>query len=227
MYFSVLESQPEDNTIMTDKIPCRFQSILLTLITVSVLPALGQKKDFPVNISVFNEATAIPFTKIITLPVHPGLQAGIETDYRSWKHSRIYQTANLSYFFHNHLNQGLGLDTEFGYEYRAGSGFSLGGLLGIGYMHTFATTGEYIFKGGQYEEEADHGNARFFPSLSLDAGYYINPGSKFNPRVFIRYKSWIEYPYSPDFIPVMAHINLHAGVRFNITNAIKADENHR
>lgn len=219
MYFSVKDNYGDHTAGMIKKIPYRLHSLLAALLTLSLLPVSGQGKVYALNISLFNEATAIPFTKIITLPVHPGLQAGVETDYRSWKHSRIYQTINLSYFFHNHLNQGLGINTESGYEYRSGSGLSIGGLLGIGYMHTFATTEEFVFKGGKYEKEADRGNARFFPSLSLDAGYYITPGSLYSTRVFIRYQSWIEYPYSPDFIPVMAHISLHAGVRFHISKA--------
>jgi len=201
----------------------RLKKSILTLIALFPLIATGQGKVFPVSISLFNESTAIPFTKVVTLPVHPGIQIGTDFNYRVKEHSRLFQTANISYFYHNHLNQGIGINSELGYEYRTGFGISLGGLLGIGYMHTFATTEEFSFSNGQYEKKADSGNARFFPSLSLDAGYFIFRGSEQSPKIFIRYQVWIEYPYSPDFIPVMTHVNLHAGARFYITKR-RSDE---
>jgi hypothetical protein len=94
------------------------------------------------------------------------------------------------------------------------SGLSFTGLFGLGYMHTFATTEEFTFSDGQYSKKADKGNARLFPSLSLDIGYYLRASEANSPRIFIRYQAWAEYPYSPDFIPVLTHINLHAGVKF-------------
>jgi hypothetical protein len=196
----------------------QLRKTILTIIVLFPLLIYGQDRAFPLSISLFNEATAIPFTKIVTLPVHPGLQIGTDINYRVKENSRIFQTANISYFYHNHLNQGIGINSELGYEYRTGFGLALSGLLGVGYLHTFATTEEFTFKNGQYVKKTDRGNARFFPSLSIDAGYYLFKESERSPKIFIRYQSWIEYPYSPDFIPVMTHINLHAGVRFFITN---------
>jgi len=209
---------------MIANIKIRLRRSILTLAAFLPLLATGQGKVLPVNISIFNEATAIPFTKIVTLPVHPGLQLGTDINYRVKENSRIFQTANISYFYHNHLNQGVGINSELGYEYRTGFGLALSGLLGVGYMHTFATTEEFTLKNGQYVKKTDRGNARFFPSLSIDAGYYLFKKSERSPKIFIRYQSWIEYPYSPDFIPVMTHINLHAGVRFFITNRRSQDE---
>jgi len=211
---------------MRSNIKSRIRRSILTSAAFLPLLSAGQGKALPVNISLFNESTAIPFTKIVTLPVHPGLQIGTDINYRIKENSRIFQTANISYFYHNHLNQGIGISSELGYEYRTGLGLALSGLMGVGYMHTFATTEEFTFNNGQYGEKADRGNGRFFPSLSLDAGYFTNPGSKYSPKVFLRYQSWIEYPYSPDFIPVMTHINLHAGVRFFIIKMRALDEDN-
>jgi len=88
--------------------------------------------------------------------------------------------------------------------------------LGLGYMHTFATTEEFTFSNGHYEKKTDKGNARLYPSLSFDIAYYLKKTEKNSPKIFIRYQSWVEYPYSPDFIPVMTHINLHIGAKFFI-----------
>ena len=93
-------------------------------------------------------------------------------------------------------------------------GLALTGLFGLGYMHTFATTEEFRHHNGQYEKKSDKGNARLIPSLSFDVGYYLRCADTYSPKIYLRYEAWAEYPYSPDFIPVLTHINLHAGVKF-------------
>lgn len=196
--------------------------IFLIFITPAVLS--GQGKTIPINISVFNESTAIPFTRFVTTPVHPGLQLGTEYNYKVKEHSRLFQTANISYFFHNYLAQGIGLNTELGYEYRLKSGLAFEGLIGVGYMHTFATAEEFKFVNGQYEKKADIGNARLYPSFSVDIGYYLKKTVKNSPKIFVRYQSWAEYPYSPDFIPVMTHISLHVGAKFFINFKTKKND---
>jgi hypothetical protein len=198
----------------------------ILIIIFFLLPTVlfGQKKSIPISISLFNESTAIPYTRFFTTPIHPGLQLGTEFNYINKEHSRLFQTANLCYFYHKHLAQGIGLYSELGYEYRLKFGLSFQALLGVGYMHTFATADEFIFSNGHYEKKPDKGNARLFPSLSLDIGYYIKKSEKNSPEIFIRYQAWIEYPYSPDFIPVMTHINLHIGVKFFINKKVKKSE---
>ncbi len=193
------------------------KTTLATLLAIVAPVLLWKSKPMPINVSLFNESTAIPFTRFITTPVHPGIQVGTEFDYTSKAHTRLFQTLNASYFYHNYLAQGVGLYSELGFEYRMTSGLSFTGLFGLGYMHTFATTEEFTFSDGQYSKKADKGNARLFPSLSLDIGYYLRASEAISPRIFIRYQAWAEYPYSPDFIPVLTHINLHAGVKFFLT----------
>lgn len=175
----------------------------------------GQGKEIPINVSMFNESTAIPYTKFLTKPIHPGIQLGTEFNYNTKEHTRLFQTANVGYFYHKHLNHGIGLNTELGFEYRSGLGLAVSGLLGIGYMHTFATAEEFTFENGEYVKKVDFGNARLYPSFSLDLGYYLGK-SKNSPKIFVRYQSWAEYPYSPGFIPVMTHVNLHIGTKIFI-----------
>ena len=198
----------------------RFVTLIFFIIP---LITFGQDKEIPINVSFFNESTAIPFTRFFTTPIHPGIQLGTEFDYRKKDHSRLFQTANISYFYHNYLAQGIALNTELAYECQWKPGIAITGLLGIGYMHTFATTEEFTFSDGRYEKKADKGNARLFPSFSIDIGYYIKKTERNSPKIFVRYQSWAEYPFSPDFIPVMTHISLHAGVKFYLT--IKNDKN--
>lgn len=197
--------------------------LLLILLFVSPIVLFGQQKAIPINISIFNESTSIPYTRFVTTPIRPGLQLGTEFNYTIKHHSRFFQTANISYFYHNHLAQGIGLSTELGYEYRLKFGLAMAGLLGLGYMHTFTTAEEFSFSNGQYQKKTDKGNARLYPSFSIDIGYYLKKTDTNSPKLFIRYQSWIEYPYSPGFIPAMTHINLHIGARFLFK--IKAKKN--
>lgn len=184
----------------------------------------SQEQAIPVRISVFNEATAIPFSKIITTPIHPGIQVGTEFEYKNEQRYRWFQTANVSYFYHNHLMQGVGINTELGYEHHLFENFSVSGLLGLGYMHTFTTKQEYAFTNGHYEKKPDKGNARLYPSISFDLGYSLKKGVNESPQIFIRYQSWAEYPYSPGFIPIMTHINFHVGAKIFITHKRKTNE---
>lgn len=195
--------------------------ILIFLIFISPTVLFGQVKTIPINVSIFNESTTIPFTRLITTPIHPGLQLGTEFNYKVKEHTRLFQTANISYFYHNYLAQGIGLNTELGYEYRLKFGLAFSGLLGVGYMHTFATAEEFTFTNGQYVKKVDKGNARLYPSFSLDIGYYLKKADESSPKIFIRYQAWAEYLYSPDFIPVMTHINLQVGAKFLINTKTK------
>src|SRR5690554_2179305 len=99
--------------------------IILMFTTPTIL--FGQEKAIPINISLFNESTAIPFTRFFTTPIHPGIQLGTEFDYKVKAHFRLFQTANICYFYHNYLSHGIGLNSELGYEYRLKSGLALTG----------------------------------------------------------------------------------------------------
>jgi hypothetical protein len=91
-------------------------------------------------------------------------------------------------------------------------------------MHTFTTAEEFTFLDGAYVKKTDKGNARLYPSLSFDVGYYLLKGKPNSPKLFVRYQSWAEYPYSPGFIPIMTHINLHIGVKFFINRKASQHE---
>ncbi len=197
--------------------------LLFLLLTISPVTD-AHNKPKPISISFFNESTAIPFSRFFTSPIHPGIQFGTEFNYKVREHSRLFQTTNICYFYHSHLAQGIGLNTESGYEYRIKGGLALAGLLGVGYMHTFVTAEEFIFTKGYYEKKPDKGNGRLYPSFSLDIGYYLKKTEKNSSKIFIRYHSWAEYPYSPGFIPVMTHISLHIGAILFINTKTKKND---
>jgi hypothetical protein len=200
----------------------QFSSMIMAVLLCTAGVLQGQ--TVPVRVTLGNESTAIPFTRFFTVPVHPSVQLGTDFTYRMGKHSRLYQTANLGYLFHNHLYQGFWVSSEAGYDYRFGFGLNLKVLLGAGYLHTFATQQEYQFRDGAFESGMDWGNPRLVVSLALGAGYRLHRERQDSPEVFLLYKPWFEYPYSPGFIPVMTHITLEAGIRFPLRFNMKQDE---
>lgn len=185
------------------------------LFAFCMVSVFGQKY-FPLTVALGNEATAIPYTRFFTTPIHPTLQIGTEFMYKQGPHFRFYQTANVGYIFHNYLYQGYYLNTEVACDYVFSFGLVLKGLFGLGFLHTFATQEEYQLKNGEYVSGPDWGNLRLMPVLSVGLGYQIEKENPNSPEIFILYKSWVEYPYSPGFIPVMTHIILEAGIKFDI-----------
>ena len=187
----------------------------LPFLLLSLSPLLlFSQPSWPVKVAVSNEATAIPFTRFFTTPLHPCLQVGTEYLYKSGPNHNWYQTANLGYIYHDHLYQGIYLNTGIGYDYKFSFGLKLKGLFELGYLHTFTTQDEYQFEEGEFVNGTDWGNARLMPMLSVGAGYLLKKDDPLSPEIFLLYKSWIEYPYSPGFIPMMSHINLEIGYKF-------------
>ena len=188
-------------------------SLLLFCLLIKAIPTVSQS-GMPLKVSVFNEATAIPFNDLFTSPIHPGAQIGTEFKWKESKRTRLYPSVTLGYMFHNNLFQGVYLNGEMGFDFKFNFGLNLKSAIGLGYLHTFSTQQEFQLKNGIYESKSDQGNARIMPSLSLGFGYRLNPKSSDSAEVFVLYQSWIEYPYSPGFIPVMAHTSLHIGSKF-------------
>lgn len=172
------------------------------------------QSHFPIKLAISNESTAIPYTKFFTRPIHPTLQVGTEYIYINKLHSEFYQTANLGYIYHKHLYQGVYVNTGIGYDLKTRFGLRLKSNLEIGYLHTFSTQDEYQFKNGEYVNGIDKGNSRVMPILSVGLGFSFKKENKVLSELFALYKSWIEYPYSPGFIPLMSHINLEIGYKF-------------
>lgn len=188
--------------------------VLLLIFLFPGAVTYAQDNSLPLRISISNEATAIPFTKIPVEPVHPGVQLGTEFMWRESSHFRLYPAVNIGYMFHKNLFQGLYVNGELGFDYKFSFGLNLKSALGIGYLHTFATQQEFQFENGRYKKGRDKGNSRVMPSLSLGAGYRFEPDNYRSPELFVLYQTWLEYPYSPGFIPLMSHTNIHMGVKF-------------
>lgn len=187
---------------------------LPTVLSLLILAKWGNAQQ-PVVVSLFNEATTIPYTTFFNTPVHPGVQAGTEFRWKEGNRFALYPTLNLGYMFHRKLFQGIYANVELAFDVKTGFGLNIKSRLGLGYLHTFTTQQEYQFSDGRYVQKADKGNPRLMPSFTVGLGYQLSPGNDESPEIFVLYKSWIEYPYSPGFIPLMTHTDIHLGVTFH------------
>jgi len=190
------------------------KTLIITVIFFACACRLFSQGSRPVSIALLNESTAIPFTRLITTPVHPGIQVGTEADLNQYAHSRVFIALHIGYFYHKSFAQAIYVKPSLGFEYNHASGFGISGSLGLGYLHTFTTQDEYKLIEGEYTRRADAGNARMMPSLALSLNYRLKPGEVTSPKIFFTYESWVEYPFSPGFIPVMTHLTTQLGVQF-------------
>jgi len=190
----------------------RFAFRVLLVVGAGVPGAVAQSPPLVVA-SLFNESTSMPYTRFVTTPVHPGIQLGTEFKLREGRGGRMYLGAHGGYFHHDHLAQGFYLGSELGYAYRTAIGTSVGASLGLGYLRTYVTGPEFVFANGSYHRRPDTGNGRMMPSFSLEIGQHLRK-EHYAPQLFVRYQTWLEYPYSPGFIELMSHTSLHVGYRF-------------
>ena len=186
----------------------------MILITGMVLLSPLVRAQQPVTISVFSEATTIPFTTFLNTPIHPGVQVGTEFEWKEGHHFRLYPAVNAGYMFHRKLFQGFYANVELGFDFKTSFGLNLKSKLGLGYLHTFTTQQEFQLQNGHYESKRDNGNSRIMPSITLGIGYDLLRNDPYSPEIFILYQSWLEYPYSPGFIPLMSHTSFHLGGKF-------------
>jgi hypothetical protein len=185
-----------------------------------VAPAIwSQPGGQPIVISLFNESTRMPFSALLEGPFHPGLAAGTEFSWKESKRFRLYPSVNAGYLFHRRLFHGFFINAELGLDYKTATGFVLKTKVGSGYLRSYSLHTKYVMKEGRYVAQKDKGRSRFMPSFTIGAGYQISPLQLRSPELFVLYQSWIEFPYSPGFIPLLPHSNLCIGTKFFTSKA--------
>lgn len=190
----------------------KFFFLLAGISIVSTGKAIAQN---PIEISVFNESTSIPFSGFSLKPWHPGFQIGTNIPWKESQNYKTYFSINLRYIFHKNLYQAIGINFELGYDYKIDFGMNLKTGVGVGYLHTFSVKEEYLFKNGDYAKKTDMGNSRFTPSLFFGLGYRFAPNDFDYAEIYAKQQYWLEMPYSRGFIPLMSHSNSAIGIKLN------------
>jgi len=156
---------------------------------------------------------SFPYSQLLTRPIHPGMT--LETQHINNPESRGSWGWNVSigYYFHRHFANGLFAQGHLLYRYQTQPGIYLQGQIGTGYLHVFRAAPEYRLRNGHYVKSFDWGSGRVMPSIGLELGYRFTKDVR-SPRMFARYETWIQYPFSPGFIPLLSHTNLHLGYSY-------------
>lgn len=189
--------------------------------SVMLLPlfSAAQPSSLPLSISLSNNGTSLPgagYAGVFSKTVHPGITLGTYHLYRKKDKSELFQTAKLGYFYHRHAQHAVQLYSELGYRYLTKGGFYGEGLLGLGYLHSFADVQQFTWKDGQYVKKANLGRPQFMASCSIGAGYDLQAGSKLPVRLFLQYQFWMQTPFVNKYVPLLPNAALHIGAIYQI-----------
>ncbi len=157
--------------------------------------------DGTAEVSLYDEATALPFARVVALPVHPGLEVAGGVTLAAGSAGRLEARAHLGGLHHAHLADTFTADVGLAAAAAPAWGGFAGAELGLGAALSVAPGGEYALEGGEYRSvgPAPHLAAR--PSFALELGGHTRGGVE----VALRYRAWVEAPFAPGFIPVMVH----------------------
>jgi hypothetical protein len=196
-------------------------SYLLKAAVIGVLsslqPALAQeaRPGMPLNVSVFSEAWALPSSRLVKDPFHPGAYVSTEHDLGHGRHSRFYLTLGIGYYYHRHVQHGIFVNLNAAYAYQFGFGLYSAVSLGLGAINTIYPTPVYKLKEGEYKKSVDWGKVSLMPNADFTLGYTFNQQAKRPFSVFTKYQVFLEYPYAPaNTFPALPHTAFHLGTRF-------------
>lgn len=179
----------------------------------AIISKSQDSQSYPISLTVFNQGVSYPYTNLVTQPIHPGVMVETNHFIKEGAHSWGW-SISIGYFFHRHFSNNLFLQGNLLYKYETQSGVYGQLQVGTGYLHVFRAASEYQLKNGQYMKRVDSGNGRITPSIGVELGFKLKKEEPLSPRIFSRYQTWIQYPFSPGFIPLLSHTNLHFGYTF-------------
>lgn len=189
--------------------------VLVTNDSLSVIEEVKYRKPLAFTLSFFNHSISSPFHNIISTPLHPGVQAGIEGRYFETAKSKLFQTLNLGMYYNKYNGTGYYLNTELGYRYTSKWRIFAEALVGIGYVRVYHPTEIYeLTSTGSYEQTNDKGFSSALVSFAIGLGYAIKSSSLVSFAPFMRYESLIQTKYNSE-LSVLPQSALHIGVRIN------------
>lgn len=192
-------------------------SVLLLLLALPVAGVKAQELTatsgkWPLTITVFSEAWAIPSAQLIKTPIHPGISLGSAYPLRQSPKSSLSLNGTLGYFYHKNIQHNVHVIASLAYQHKIIAGLQAGVGLGIGYSHSVYPTPVYKLKNGEYQRVTDWGKPTALPSLDFNLGYTFNRSQEKPLTVFAKYQFMAEWPYAPEnTFPVLPHTLFHVG----------------
>lgn len=202
----------------------RISGILLVKILLVVtafvlsLPLMEAQKDRLVSFSVFNAGTQLP-GQLFTVPVHPGISAGMEFYYNTNPKNRLFQTAKIGFSHHRFVQNSLMLYTEFGYRRAIWKGIGAEISVGGGYIHAFPHTEIFQLENGIYQQQNNIGRAQGMGGASLGLGYQL-PVER-PVRLFVAYHFYLQFPFVKQYVTLLPVTALHFGAATSIHSPSK------
>lgn len=171
------------------------------------------------SIAFTNNHTAFPFSsfaKLATGPWHPGFEAGTGFNWKSRKKHDWHQEFKLGYFYHQFIQHGIPLYTNFGYRYKFNAHWRAQLGLGAGALFSIPDHQRYKLNGqGEYERVQ---NVRLQGMLvfNITAGYRFALKQQHPLEVYFTYQQRLQTPYVPNYVPLLPYNSMIMGIKRSI-----------
>jgi hypothetical protein len=171
------------------------------------------KWQFPLDLTFFNHAVAMPSDGIILSPLHPGFSLGTEYAYAEGRRGRLFQGLAAGYYYNKFNAKALFLQTSAGYRYTLGLGLFGDVAAGLGYLHSFHPRPIYGLNAqGEFERATDAGKGALMVLAAVGIGYDFRRKIGWPVSVFLRYQPYIQTPYNLES-SVAPQMMFHFGIR--------------
>lgn len=180
-----------------------------------------EKKKRELQVSVFNNATALPLSGklgIFHSPLHPGFSAGVSTHLNQHLRHQLWLSGKIAYLYQQRVQHGIQIYPELGYRFVFDNAIGVGPKLGIGYMHAFTDLQQFELNNqGEYERVKTRGTPSLMASFGLELGYDLQKKIHIPARLFTYYQLWFQTPFVRSYVPVLPNAALHLGCAFYLT----------
>lgn len=176
------------------------------------------------SVSVFNNGTSLPgqgYVGLFSKTIHPGITFGTYHYYQTRPKHDLFQSFKLGYFYHRHSQHAIQLYSELGYRYKTNSGFYAEGLIGGGYLHSFADVQQFKWDGNQYVTKTNWGRPQLMATASLALGYNFQTKYQKPIRLFLQYQFWMQTPFVNKYVPLLPNAALHLGLIYTLPKKVE------
>ncbi len=175
----------------------------------------SERQELPLVVAGMQQALDVPLgNNLFTGPLHPGFVVGSEVEYLHGRYGRLFQTANIGYFHHRHLDRVVFLNTEIAYGYDLDFGLGFEVLHGVGYGHLFTDRQLYSLETG--EAATDWGQPSVLVSLALGINYDLRTREIAPLTLFVRYQSLLQFRFASQApLPVMPRTIFSVGTKIH------------
>jgi hypothetical protein len=161
--------------------------------------------------SVSAAATQLPPGRVFSLPLHPGVNAGVEFRYNHSPLNQFFQTVQAGYWRHRYVQSGVQVYTEVGYRRVIWRGLGTEIRLGGGYLHAIPANEVFRLDGTQYAQQRQWGRPQAMAGAALALSYTLTDGPR-APRIFLEDQFYLQFPFVKQYVPLLPNTVLRLGV---------------